>query len=180
MQETWKPVVGYEDLYEVSDLGRVRSLDRVIEKQSRWPGVRVTCALQTCVLKATNDTKGYPQVTLSKDGVVAYFRVHQLVLRHFVGEPPEHQEARHMNGVRSDNRLNNLCYGTRKENHADKNRHGTALKGEDLHNAKLTEFGVRVIRRLVGSLTGREIANIFGVGPMTISRVKNSGSWTHV
>jgi len=178
-KEIWKTVIDYEGFYEVSNSGRVRSLNRVVKVDNRWGG-KTKRFLKGCLLKQTPDTKGYPMVVLSKQGQRKYFRVHQLIMRHFIGAPPKNYEVRHLNGVRSDARLLNLTYGTRKENHADKRMHGTVCLGENNPQAKLTEFGVRVIRRLDRRVSGRALSKIFNVSPMTISRAKNKLSWGHI
>lgn len=124
--EVWKPVVGYEGLYEVSDLGRVRSVPRV--------QVTNTCTrrLKGQVLKPRNNS-GHHMVTLSdtkfkrKD-----LLVHRLVLLTFVGEPPPGHEACHRNDIGTDNRLANLYWGTRSENVYDQIRNGLH------HNASKT------------------------------------------
>src|SRR5712691_3060160 len=101
--EHWLPIMGWEDLYEVSDLGRIRSLDR------RTPrGIR-----RGQVLKPFPGRNGYLSVDLSRDEVQTRRTMHRLVLEAFIGPCPAGQEARHgPGGSRTDNRLTNLCYGT--------------------------------------------------------------------
>ena len=126
--EQWRPVIGFEGAYEVSDLGRVRSLDR-----------RIICRNGTSfrrrgvVLNPSEHTPGggYRQVKLPNPespnprAQRAVF-VHTLVLTAFVGPRPSPEiEVRHLNGVRSDNRLSNLAWGTASENAYDRVRHGT-------------------------------------------------------
>lgn len=74
-------------------------------------------------------------------------QVHQLVLEAFVGLCPDGMECRHLNGVRDDNRLENLCWGTRKENQNDKIVHGNSLKGERNPYAKLSNEDVVEIKK---------------------------------
>lgn len=99
-KETWKPVVGYEGLYEVSDWGRVKSVGRGKER----------------ILKLTPNTLGYLQVSLHKNGEQKTCKVHQLVMRAFVGECPDGYEVDHYDWDRKNNRLNNLRYIPAKEN----------------------------------------------------------------
>lgn len=124
IEERWLPVVDYEGLYEVSDLGRVRSLDRVTTardgRQMRWRGR---------LLIATNKPAGYPGVTLSSGGVHKSYDVHFLVARAFLGERPLGKEIRHLNGNASDPRLANLAYVTHRDNELDKRAHGTHHNG---------------------------------------------------
>ena len=118
-REAWKAIPGYEGLYEVSDLGRVRSLDRMIKLHH---GGEYRRKGRIRKLVANND--GYLNVALSKEGEQRLYKVHRLVLEAFVGQPKEEQEACHNNGDRSDNRLSNLRWGTKKENMADIKKHG--------------------------------------------------------
>lgn len=118
--ERWLPVPGWEGMYEVSDLGRVRSVGRVVPRSS---------APQTIperLLKAGAGVNGYPRVNLCREGKYVQRTVHSLVLEAFVGRRPARMEALHGNGDRTDARLVNLHWGTSKENKADTVRHGTA------------------------------------------------------
>lgn len=113
--EKWLPVVGHEG-YEVSDHGRVRSVSRTfINAGGRRH--RVTGR----VLKGGLDTYGYPIVSLHG---VKTRTVHQLVLEAFCGPKPLGMQTRHLNDVKTDNRLINLAYGTQSENEQDKLRNG--------------------------------------------------------
>lgn len=115
--ERWRAIPGWEGLYEVSDLGRVRSLDHQGRRQFHRGRI-----LKELVVTRT----GYRGVGLHRDGSVEQAYVHELVLRAFVGPRPEGFQTRHLNGQNTDNRLANLKYGTPVENAADKVLHGTA------------------------------------------------------
>lgn len=117
--ERWLPVVGWEDLYEVSDLGRVRSLrHRGIANPNHWYGGKILKP------QLVND-QGHLCVTLSRPGVhQKKALVHRLVMAAFAGPCPEGQEVRHLDGDPSDNRLIRLTYGTRQENMLDINDYG--------------------------------------------------------
>lgn len=98
-------------------------------------------------LKTTTDPRyGYVRVGLSINGKSKGYFVHVLVLLAFKGRCPEGLESAHLNGVRHDNRIENLAYVTRKENHAHKKIHGTAQYGERQGQSKLTEEAVQQIR----------------------------------
>lgn len=118
-RETWKPVVGYEGLYEVSDQGRVRSLRR-----SGTTG-RVLTQWQ-------NRGRVYLLVRLSRNNQRKIKTVHSLVLAAFVGPRPARMEIRHLNGDATDNRLANLAYGTSLENSTDQRAHGTNVNANKL------------------------------------------------
>lgn len=106
MNETWRPLVGYEGLYEVSNYGRFRNSKRMKLK------------------KTTPDKFGYHQVRLSKDGIPATKLAHRLVLETFVGPCPDGMETRHLDGDPANNKVNNLAWGTIEENRRDTVKHG--------------------------------------------------------
>ena len=118
--ENWKPVVGFEGAYEVSDRGRVFSLPR---RTRHWRGG--TVARGGKMLALAVGEAGYPLVSLGRDGRISQHLVHRLVLEAFVGPCPKGMECCHEDGVRTNNRLSNLRWDTRKANHADAIRHGT-------------------------------------------------------
>lgn len=113
--EEWRPVVGYEGTYDVSDHGRVRSLDRVSSDGRRLKGK---------VLKPVRRS-GYASVGLYLNCQQRMHLVHRLILTAFVGEPEDDMQARHLDGDASNNFLSNLAWGTCQENIRDQLRHGT-------------------------------------------------------
>lgn len=121
--ERWLPVIGYEGLYEVSDLGRIRSLPRQTCKGVR--GGRV--------LRSPPTGHGYMHVGLSHQNQVRYYAVHILVAASFIGPRPAGMEIRHLDGNKLNNVPANLCYGTHGENETDKVRHGTHRNGNKTH-----------------------------------------------
>lgn len=123
--ETWFPVVGYEGHYEVSDHGRVRSLDRMVSRPPREGGGGGDFRIQGRVL-ATHRTPpmNYLAVSLHKEGHGQGFRVHTLVLEAFVGPRPDGSVACHNDGDIENNHPSNLRWDTQKENIRDILRHG--------------------------------------------------------
>lgn len=163
----WRPVVGYEGFYEVSDLGHVR---RVARSKGTWPGR---------VLKRTPNNHGYPRVTLFKRGAGKTALVHRLVLEAFVGPCPEGLEARHLDGDPLNSGLENLVWGTSAENEQDKLAHGTSNHGERCGTSKLTETQVLEIHSLASAeeLTQFEIAAAYGIAQQTVSEIKLGVRW---
>lgn len=119
-REVWRAVVGYEGFYEVSDHGRVKSLARDVRRRDNS-----TFRTREVVLKPRMNRGGYLYVTLSMGGKKKSFTIHKLVAWAHLGEPLDGYEVRHLNGCSSDNRLENLQWGTQSENERDKRRHGT-------------------------------------------------------
>lgn len=119
--ERWLPVVGWEGLYEVSDLGRIRSLSRTTVNK-----LGVTRRLHGRVLKPfENRDTGHSQLGLHRDGVMTLVRVHLVVLEAFVGPRPDGLEACHGPTGGFDNRLANLRWDTHSANMRDRTRDGT-------------------------------------------------------
>ena len=108
--EEWRPVVGYEGLYEVSNMGRVRSLDRLV----RHPYGKAL--KKGKIIKPTLKNSGYYNSELRIDGRVKYPLVHRIVYEAFVGPIPEGMQINHINEDKTDNRLENLNLMSPKEN----------------------------------------------------------------
>jgi hypothetical protein len=176
MQEVWLPVVGYEGLYEVSDQGRVRSLDRTVA-HPLWKTLRLRGRLLKLWRRGADD---YFAVNLFKEGVGKPVRVHILVATAFIGPRPDGMDVCHGEGGKRDNRPENLRYGTRKENSADKMRDGTHNRGERNSMSKLTEDQVVYIRcQLENAPRGRaaQVARELGVNKETVRAVKEGRNW---
>ena len=108
-KEIWKPVVGFEGLYEVSNLGRVKGVSRKSKRGNHWISVKET------ILK-TGTSMGYPFVNLRRSGRVKSVKVHRLVAEAFIPNPENKKEIDHKNTTKTDNRVSNLHWVTRSEN----------------------------------------------------------------
>ncbi|MBT2485796.1 MULTISPECIES: NUMOD4 motif-containing HNH endonuclease [unclassified Microbacterium] len=118
MSERWKAIPGYEGRYEASDMGRIRSLDRIatlVDGRTRKQRGRI--------LRPTK--RRYWCVCLSEVRPRKFATVHSLVLAAFVGPRPEGMVGRHLDDNRDDNGLANLAYGTQSDNMLDSVRNGT-------------------------------------------------------
>jgi hypothetical protein len=175
--EHWLPVVGWETLYEVSDLGRVRSLPRRGLRRDRVYGGKI--------LRPSLDTRGYFTVGLCEGGRGRTRCIHLLVTEAFIGPRPDGQEVRHGPNGKLDNRVSQLCYGTHKENLADRLRDGTPNRGERHGEAKLTWDAVAEIRRqwAAGPTSGSrrtlriQLGEEFGVSAGNIWLVVTGKAW---
>lgn len=120
VQEKWEPIPNWEGYYSVSNLGRVRSHDRVVMRSNGrrqfWAGK---------IMSGRPTGSGHHKVQLRMNGYYEEHLIHRLVMLVFVGPCPEGQEVCHKNGNGVDNRLSNLRYGTRSQNQLDRVRHGT-------------------------------------------------------
>jgi hypothetical protein len=135
--EAWKPIAGYETVYEVSDWGRVRRLPK------------------GNILKASQAGRGYLRVTLSVNAVMTGKYVHHLVADAFLGARPSGFDVCHLNGDIADARLANLRYGTHHSNMRDSLRHKTHLSTHRTHCSKGHELTQdNVYRRFYKSADG--------------------------
>ena len=165
--EQWRPIPGFEGAYEVSNLGRVRSLDRVIDHAPSSGRAGYQHIRRGKVLRPGRTKSGHLTVVLGREAGSRF--VHSLVLLAFVGPMPQGQECRHLNGEEWDNRLANLEYATRSINSCDKKDHKGAV------NYTLTSADVRKIRAELAhpyNGVGQVLARRFGVAASTISAIK--------
>ena len=163
MIETWLTVVGYPD-YEVSNLGRVQSY-------KQWRG-RPTPRLLTSSI----GNCGYPVVTIENR---PSRRVHVLVLEAFVGPRPAGHVARHLDGDRSNSRLDNLAWGTYAQNEADKLSHGTGNQGRRHPQSKLTNEEVAAIRSAEGC-TQRALSVRYNISQSQVCQIRRYRAWRHI
>lgn len=119
--ENWKPVVGYEGLYEVSDCGNVRGLDRPVNTNIRFNNSRI---VKGKLIKSNLNNKGYYTVCLCKDGVVNKIPIHRIVATAFIPNPNNERVVNHISGIKTDNRVENLEWVSYRENHWHARTHG--------------------------------------------------------
>lgn len=108
--EVWKDIPGYEGLYQVSNMGRVKSLERTKDNN----GGKV--AIPERIMRTSVDTVGYSIVCLTKDGKRKTHKIHRLVGMAFVPNPENKQEINHKDGDKRNNCAVNLEWSTRLEN----------------------------------------------------------------
>ncbi|MFV0535956.1 MAG: HNH endonuclease [Dysgonomonas sp.] len=167
ISEEWKYIIGYEDKYMISNTGEVLSVQREVKCKSgvikNFGGYKI---------KAFASNKGYMQVSLSGKTLL----LHRLIAEAFIPNPENKPQINHINGNKSDNRIENLEWATQSENisHAYKNGYKTApflnCRAEKNHLSKaVTQYKNGVKINDFGSI--REASRITGVNSITISRV---------
>lgn len=172
--ELFLPIPGWPG-YDVGTFGTVRSY---------WlqsGGGRKLLGTSPKVLKPTLDQTGYYMVWLWRDGKRKGFCVHTLVLLAHVGPCPPGMEACHdPDHTRTNCRLDNLRWDTRKGNHADKKKHGTWQGGEKNPAAKMNDEKVRALRADFGKMSNADLGKKYGVSRITATRIGKRILWKHV
>lgn len=175
-REEWKLLPDWS-AYEVSSLGRVR---RCLPGNGTWVGR---------VLRPNRHRQGYLLYRLMQDGLQRDVLGHILVAEAFLGGTPMGMECNHVNGVKDDNRIENIEVITHSQNmrHADRNGlrdpHKPNLKNRGSSNgmARLTETDVALIKRALSRNEHvAQIALQFGVAVHCISKIRNGTRWSHV
>ena|SRR3990167_4411598 len=179
IQEDWIDAAGYEGFYQVSNSGKVRSLDRYVKRGHNGVGGFIKPGI---ILNSTL-TNGYPKITLSVDGIKRKIYVHQLVAKSFVHNPENKPQVNHKNGIRTDNAVENLEWCTNKENNYHANlvlrRDTFYKKGEGNIQAKLTQKQADNIREINAKfkLSNVAIGEMFSVSGPTINGILNNKRW---
>lgn len=177
-QVEWRDIEGFEGLYKVSDRGNVKSLDREV-----WDSRGYFKKLKGKNLTNVLMKIGYLSVTLTKEGKQYKRYVHDLVCESFHAKGKHHECINHINGIKTDNRVDNLEWTTYSEN----NKHAYAQnlkcnRGENQSRHKLKEEDVLKIREMYekGGHTHRGLAEVYNVDHSTIGKITRRDIWTHI
>lgn len=170
MIEVWKKAKNYSN-YEVSNLGRLKTYN--------WKG-----SGKERILKPALDKSGYLRTVLKgDDGISKTIKVHRIVLNTFI-PTDDFLEVNHKNGIKNDNRLDNLEWCTRRENiqHCIDNNLQYVLKGEEIGNSKLKNEDVIYIRNNYKPriITRVFLAKKFNVTEATIKDILSKRTWKHL
>lgn len=182
MEEEWRDVVGYEGLYQVSNIGSVRSLDRIHPTTSNV-GNATLYKRKGSVMSPKTEKSGYITQTLSKDKITKTRKVHRLVAQAFIPNPEKKPQVNHKNGIKSDNRVENLEWVTTFENrqHAydtglQKPTKGT-LNGMAVYTERDVEF---VSIQYAMGMKQVDIERTYEYSKAFVHSVVNNKSWRHV
>lgn len=156
MKEIWKPLYGYKN-WEISSQGRIR---------------------KTFTPKPYVNQTGYSVVHVSQDSIQRKIALHRAVYETFVDEIPENMMINHINGIKTDNRIENLELVTNRENIEHYKNNLLTYKGEIHHKAKLTQADVDLIRkRKKFGVSTMQLSKEYGVNPSTIKRIIARKTW---
>ena len=181
--EQWKDIIGYEKLYQVSDLGRVKSSGRMVVAKKNSLSFK-----KERIMKQAVD-KGYLKCCLTHESKKFTAKIHRLVAIAFIPNPENKPEVNHIGlrpdgkqGNKSDNRAVSLQWNTLSENrkHADDNGLINYVKGENHYACKLTEKQVLEIRSLKGIKSERVLGVEYGVSRSVIHAILSRNRWKHI
>jgi hypothetical protein len=169
VNEVWVPILDWELNYEISNLGKVRSL-------------RTGNLLRPCIVN------GYPTVHLQANpgkpnAKKRMAKIHRLMMESFTGYKPKGHElhAAHDDGNKANNWLGNLRWATVSSNHLDKHKHGKMPLGEKHKRSKLTELEIKYIRReLERGAPIAELAEQFKVSRTHVWMIGKRTTWKHL
>lgn len=169
-EEIWKKVIGYEELYEISNFGRVKSLPKLCGHSNRKE-----------LILSPNKGKHYV-VVLNKKGQRKNHFVHVLVALHFIPNPNNYPFVRHLDDIIHNNYITNLAWGTHKMNMEDKVRNNKSSVGEKNGQSKLTNTQILEIRSkyIPRKYSSRKLAKEFNVSQRLILNIIQRNSWKHI
>lgn len=172
--EKWKPVVGYEHLYHISSIGNLKALcvsklrGRFLHKQPER------------LLKLKTDKYGYKIASLCRDNTIKWVGIHRLIAMAFIKNNENKEYVNHINGIKSDNRLENLEWCTSSENaiHSVKMGFTIPANGEINGMSKLKEWQVRKIYS--SSKSDAQLSKEFSIARSHIYRIRKGLRWAYL
>jgi hypothetical protein len=168
MEEIWKDVKEFEGLYQVSNIGNVKRLisERVFAERS---------------IGRIVDRDGYLRRTLCKNGLCKQITEHRLVATAFIENSENKATINHINGIKNDNRVENLEWNTDLENKQHAVKNGLMnFKGIKHNKCKLTELQVLEIREIGFSQTRTFLSKKYNVSRITVLRIIRRSNWNHI
>jgi phage RecT family recombinase len=177
--EIWINIKDYEELYKISNCGRIKNLERKIKK---WNGFRTH---KEKIIKQFFSEDGYLRVQLWKNGENKKYQVARLVGESFIPNIDNKPEINHRNGIKTDNRATELEWATHKENisHSiNSGLKGDIKRGGQLPQTILKEGDISMIRQIYaeGNTTQNELSEMFNVSRGAINNITNGRNWKHI
>ena len=176
--EVWKDVAGYEGVYQVSNLGRVRSVDRLVQYSD---GRKYTYKGKMIKLAENKNRGGYLYVRLSHNQRKVLKSLHRLVAETFIENSGNKPEVNHIDGDKGNNKVSNLEWVTSKENSEHAVKNGLIPSGQDSYQAAFSNNQVRDMRKQYkGGFRLTDLAEKFGVNPSTMHSILNYRTYKNV
>ncbi len=171
MNEEWKPLPDFEKLCHISNLGRVKLLQRIIIEKNGKKQIR-----KEKIITFKLGSNHYYRFQISNENRRIHIRVHQAVMWAFHGLPNNKNTLiRHLDGNKLNNNLSNLCYGNHSENSKDGISHGTILINENRTKAKITNK--EAIEICLSSESSSSLMKKYNLSKCFISRIRNGKTY---
>lgn len=171
--EIWKDIQDYEGFYQISNIGRVKSVFRVVSRCNKRQH-----SVKALIRQQWVNKKGYLVTNLCVNKKRQFFSVHRLVANAFIKNPENKAEVNHKHGVKTDNRAIELEWNTHQQNMAHASMTKLMPMGEKSCKAKVTQYQVIEIRKMLASGVGQKvIADHFGVGSNLIWAIAEGKTW---
>ena len=169
-EESWKAVVFFEGSYEVSNFGRIKSIER-----TRVNAGKIQKVAERILVNAQAN---YPSVSLWKEGILKVKKVHRIVAEAWIPNPEHKPEVNHIDANRLNNCVDNLEWVTRKENVKHAVNSNLMPSGENHPNSKLSNVDIESIR--LSTEPQKQLAEKYGCSQGLISMIKNKLIWRGV
>lgn len=173
--ETWKDIRDYEGLYKISNLGRIKSLERI-----DYSGHK----LEENLISICKSGSGYMCVNLCKNGIQKSHRLHRIIAITFIPNPNNYNQINHLDGIKLNNRIDNLewCDNSRNQRHAFEIGLKIMPKGENHWGSKLTKNDILKIRKLYNDgFWPSDIQGEFeNISVSNISQIARNKTWKHI
>lgn len=166
--EIWAAIDGFNGYYQISNYGRVKRI------RDGWP---------VKMLRISRDSRGYPHTSLHFDKTKTTIKIHRLVANAFIPNPEGKRTINHINGIKTDNRVENLEWMTDVENvrHAVESKLRIAATGDRHGMASITNDTAIEIKKLISNgMRGCEIARKVGVNPAIVYSIKSGTCWKNI
>jgi hypothetical protein len=178
MNEIWKDIKGYEGFYQISNLGRIKSLERYRKYRGNFKAI-----VRERILKLKVDKEGYSHVSLSKRGDVKFFKVARLVAQAFIINCNNYPQVNHIDGNKSNDLVSNLEWVTASQNCQHAYDIGLSIPqiGEKHSQVKLNKEKIKDIRFLHKlGLKDKDIAKIYYISRRHVNDIVNRKTWMHI
>jgi len=173
--EIWKDIKGYESLYQVSNYGRVKRLGKTVERSYHG---NIQYKEKILKIKTTNT---YHQIGLTKNKTRKHYLLHRIVCIAFIPNPNNKPEVNHINGLKNDNRVENLEWVNASENIKHAFKSGLkSQKGQKNNASKLNNKQVYDIKYIKKNFDQRDLAKEYNVSVSLINYIINNKIWKHI